>query len=117
MELEEGKSAQKLHIGMTCPPLAGHLKPALAIAEELLRRGHKVTHFGSARVEKDFAAIGAHFVPLKVEEHERHLEVLTESSFLRQMTAIPAFFRQAFAPCAVLSISWRIGEREVHAGP
>ena len=54
------------HYGIICPPVRGHLNPFLALAQELQRRGHRVTVFqmpdleASVRAEQvDFVAVGA----------------------------------------------------------
>ena len=45
-----------IHFGVLCPEASGHLNPAMALARELQRRGHRVTFYlrpiGSATVEK-----------------------------------------------------------------
>lgn len=39
-----------MHIGVICPPAIGHLNPMCALAQELKRRGNKVTFFALADV-------------------------------------------------------------------
>jgi zeaxanthin glucosyltransferase len=54
------------HFGIILPPVSGHLYPFAALGRELLKRGHHVTVFQMADLERrvraeglDFAAIGA----------------------------------------------------------
>ena len=59
------------HFGMFCPPATGHLDPVGALGRELQARGHRVTVFQVADVEKkvrgellDFCPVGKEAYPI-----------------------------------------------------
>ena len=57
------------HFGVFTPPVAGHLNPFCAIGRELIRRGHRVTVFHMADVEKKVRSEGLEFVTIGQSDH------------------------------------------------
>jgi MGT family glycosyltransferase len=51
----------------TTQPMAGHLRPALPIADELVRRGHEVAWYTGAKYAGQVADTGARVVPIASE--------------------------------------------------
>jgi UDP:flavonoid glycosyltransferase YjiC (YdhE family) len=47
-----------LRLALVCPPISGHLNPALSLAGELQRRGHRVAWFGVPDGEARVRAAG-----------------------------------------------------------
>lgn len=52
------------HIGIFCPPLAGHVQPMAALGAALIQRGHRVTLFQVPGLEKFLHGTGILFQPL-----------------------------------------------------
>jgi zeaxanthin glucosyltransferase len=57
------------HYGIICPPVRGHLNPFLALAQELQRRGHRVTVFHMPDIQADVRREGVDFVPIGADLH------------------------------------------------
>lgn len=57
------------HFGVISPPVPGHLNPMCALAIELKNRGHRVTFFQMADVEKTVSRHGVDFRPLGHTDH------------------------------------------------
>ena len=57
-----------MHVAIAAGGTAGHINPALALAEELKRRGHELTFFGQpTRLEATLVPqVGFSFVPIEV---------------------------------------------------
>ena len=81
--------ADTLEVAIAAGGTAGHINPALALAEELRDRGHHVTFFGqSAKLEGTLVPqAGFDFVPIKVSGFDRS----------RPWTALSALGRMASA--------------------
>lgn len=50
-----------MHFSFISIPAAGHVNPTLAVVAELVRRGHRVTYFTSAKYEQRIRDAGATF--------------------------------------------------------
>lgn len=97
-----------LEVAIAAGGTAGHINPALALAEELRDRGHHVTFFGqSAKLEGTLVPeAGFDFVPIKVSGIDRS----------RPWTAVTALARMAKARRAVGEHFGRHGLPDVAVG-
>ncbi|MGJ3246527.1 MAG: glycosyltransferase [Elainellaceae cyanobacterium] len=102
------------HFGTFCPPSTGHLNTMMPLAQELQRRGHRVTHIGVLDAQPkavaaglDFRAIGEDEFPLgSVPEAIARLGKMTKLAALRytiQLIQEGAFIRLRDAPSVVKS--------------
>ena len=57
------------HYGIICPPVRGHVNPFLALAQELQRRGHRVTVFHMPDLEATVRQEEVDFVPIGAKVH------------------------------------------------
>ncbi|MBC8122306.1 MAG: hypothetical protein H7Y22_10760 [Gemmatimonadaceae bacterium] len=57
-----------VHFGVICPAAIGHSNPMVALAAELVQRGHRCTFFQVADWEKELLKHGADIQPIGVEE-------------------------------------------------
>lgn len=60
-----------MHIGITCPELAGHLNPMTTLGRELVRRGHRVTLVARPDAEAKALAAGLGFAAIGAAEFPR----------------------------------------------
>lgn len=60
-----------IRFGIVSPPVSGHLNPFAALGRELQARGHHVTVFHMADVEKKVRDEGLDFVPIGASDHAR----------------------------------------------
>lgn len=58
-----------VRLGLVCPPLSGHLNPALALGRKLVDRGYSLTYFGVLDAERAVRSAGIEFVPLATSEY------------------------------------------------
>ena len=58
-----------VRLGLVCPPLSGHLNPALALGRKLADRGYSLTYFGVLDAERAVRSAGIEFVPLAASEY------------------------------------------------
>ena len=52
-----------MRILMVNLPFSGHINPTLALAEELVRRGHKVSYILNNEWKEQIECVGAEFIP------------------------------------------------------
>ncbi|MBQ6395028.1 MAG: undecaprenyldiphospho-muramoylpentapeptide beta-N-acetylglucosaminyltransferase [Atopobiaceae bacterium] len=78
-----------LDVAIAAGGTAGHINPALALAEELTARGHRVTFYGQAtRLEaKLVPAAGYPFVPVDVSGFDRERPWTLVTALIKTMTA------------------------------
>jgi MGT family glycosyltransferase len=57
-----------MHFGIICPPVSGHLHPFSALGRELIARGHRVTCFQIADLEKKICSEELEFSPVGFKE-------------------------------------------------
>lgn len=57
-----------VHFGVICPAAIGHSNPMVALAGELMQRGHRCTFFQVADWEKEMRKRGAHFQLIGAQE-------------------------------------------------
>ena len=55
------------HLGIFCPPIAGHINPLASLGRTLMRRGHRVTMFQVAELESKIRSEQLEFIPLSPE--------------------------------------------------
>ncbi len=96
-----------MNIAIAAGGTAGHINPALALAEELRDRGHEVTFFGQpSRLEGTLVPqAGFELVPLEVTGFDRSRPWTAITSLARVWRAkgkVAARFRQAGAPDAAI---------------
>ena len=77
------------HIGILCPPGAGHLNPMNALGYELQRRGHQVTLFGLPDVESYATAAKLNFYPIGADKYPLGT-VRQSQEFLGKLNGIQA---------------------------
>lgn len=99
---------KELHVAIAAGGTAGHINPALALAEELRARGHQVTFYGQpTRLEATLVPeAGFDFVPLKVTGFDRS----------RPWTLVSALVRMARAELALGKIFGERGTPDVAIG-
>lgn len=95
--------ADRLEVAIAAGGTAGHINPALALAEELRDRGHHVTFYGQpTRLEaKLVPKAGFDFVPIRVSGFDRSRPWTLVSSLVRVRRAqaqLAARFRREGAP-------------------
>ncbi|WP_251158181.1 UDP-N-acetylglucosamine--N-acetylmuramyl-(pentapeptide) pyrophosphoryl-undecaprenol N-acetylglucosamine transferase [Caniella muris] len=97
-----------LNVVIAAGGTAGHINPALALAEELRDRGHRVTFFGqTAKLEGTLVPeAGFDFVPIEVRGFDRS----------RPWTAVSALVRTKMAEHDVASHFARTGAPDVAVG-
>lgn len=61
------RTGSRLRLALVCPPISGHLNPALALAATLRDRGHEVAFFGLIDGERKVRAAGFEFVAIGAE--------------------------------------------------
>jgi UDP:flavonoid glycosyltransferase YjiC (YdhE family) len=81
-----------MRFAMICLAAQGRLLPMLAVARELLRRGHELTFYGPQVVRGHVDAAGVEFVDRERFAAGRSLEGCGRSSLLRR--ALPALLRR-----------------------
>ncbi len=99
---------ESLNVVIAAGGTAGHINPALALAEELRDRGHRVTFFGqTAKLEGTLVPeAGFDFVPIEVRGFDRS----------RPWTAVSALVRTKMAERDVASHFARTGAPDVAVG-
>jgi UDP-N-acetylglucosamine--N-acetylmuramyl-(pentapeptide) pyrophosphoryl-undecaprenol N-acetylglucosamine transferase len=95
--------ADKLEVAIAAGGTAGHINPALALAEELRERGHHVTFFGQTqKLEGTLVpAAGFDFKPIRVTGFDRARPWTVVSALVRMRRAegvLDADFRASGAP-------------------
>lgn len=101
-------TSKKLRVAIAAGGTAGHVNPALALAEELRSRGHEVEFFGqSTRLEAELVPKeGFPFVPIRVTGFDRS----------RPWTAVSALWRMRQAQKAVGAHFGQAGRPDVAVG-
>ena len=94
---------ESLNVVIAAGGTAGHINPALALAEELRDRGHRVTFFGqTAKLEGTLVPeAGFDFVPIEVRGFDRSRPWTAVSALVRTKMAerdVAAHFARAGAP-------------------
>ena len=94
---------ESLNVVIAAGGTAGHINPALALAEELRDRGHRVTFFGqTAKLEGTLVpGAGFDFVPIEVRGFDRSRPWTAVSALVRTKMAerdVAAHFARAGAP-------------------
>ena len=94
---------ESLNVVIAAGGTAGHINPALALAEELRARGHRVTFFGqTAKLEGTLVPeAGFDFVPIEVRGFDRSRPWTAVSALVRTKMAerdVAAHFARAGAP-------------------
>ncbi|MGH8444719.1 MAG: glycosyltransferase [Solimonas sp.] len=84
----------------TVPPLTGHLNPALAVADELERRGHTVAWALHRRQLGDKLPPRARIYPLDAGEGEAGSDLGAVSSQVRGLESVRLFFEDYTIPLA-----------------
>ena len=77
------------HFGLICPVASGHLNTMLPLANELKKRGHRLTFIGIPEAEAKISAAGLEFCAIATEEYspESRKEALAK---LAQMNGLAA---------------------------
>lgn len=57
------------HFGIVSPPVSGHLHPFAALGRELIARGHRVTVFHMADIERKIRSEGLDFIQVGSSDH------------------------------------------------
>ncbi len=63
VRFEKAEEESCMKILMVNVPFSGHINPTLALAEELVRRGHKVSYILNNEWKEQIEGIGAEFIP------------------------------------------------------
>jgi MGT family glycosyltransferase len=82
------------------PPLAGHINPAVSVAEELAARGHEIAWAAHERIARPLLPEGATVFPLPETISDEALEALHRPSGTRWIGRLRVVWEELFLPLA-----------------
>jgi len=75
IDIQERVSSKKLNVLIATVFAPGHVNPALAIASELIRRGHSISWYTGKAFQQTIEKLGARFLPMQAAKDLDHPEI------------------------------------------